>query len=67
MHSSAFGDGSENLTYYNTPFGQILIGVVTKSMYIKGDVDRVKISIEYMLTMNGEYASDNVIEIVVRS
>ena len=62
-----FGDGSENLAYYNTPFGQLLIGIVTKSMKIEGEDNRVKISIEYMLTMNGEYASDNEIEIVVRS
>ncbi len=62
-----FGGEGENLSYYNTPYGQILIGIITESIKINGDDDKVVISIEYKLTMNGEHASDNRIEITVKN
>ncbi len=65
-----FGGDSENLSYYNTPFGQILVGIITESINVHseiGDEKKTVINIKYKLTMNGEYASDNEIEIVARN
>ena len=62
-----FVASGENLSYYNTPYGQILIGIITESMKITGEDDKVVISIKYKLTMNGEYASDNEIQITVKN
>lgn len=65
-----FGSDGENLSYYNTPFGQILIGIITENINIHseiGDKKSTVINIKYKLTMNGEYASDNEINIKVRN
>lgn len=65
-----FGSEGESLSYYNTPFGQILIGIITENVNIHseiGDEKSAVINIKYKLTMNGEYASDNEINIVVRN
>ena len=62
-----FSYEKENLSYYNTPFGQILIGIATEFMEIRGDEKKVVVDIKYKLTMNGEYASDNEICIIVKN
>ncbi len=61
-----FGKGEENLSYYSTPFGQILVGIMTESMEVRVDDGIAQITIKYRLTMNGEYASDNEIQVTVR-
>ena len=62
-----FGMGEENLSYYSTPFGQILVGIMTESMEVEIGEGIAVISIKYKLTMNGEYASDNEIEVRVKN
>lgn len=62
-----FSLNGENVSYYNTPFGQILVGILTESIEITGDDEVVVINIKYRLTMNGEYASDNEIQVTVKN
>ena len=62
-----FSYEKENLAYYNTPFGQILIGIATEFMEVRGGETEVVLDIKYKLTMNGEYASDNEILIKIKN
>lgn len=61
-----FGDGKENTSCYKTPFGEIFIGILTRSKQIVFLDDKLTIDIKYRLSMNGEYASDNEIRIIVK-
>ncbi len=62
-----FSTTNESVSYYNTPFGQILIGIITEDISIAEEAEKIVIRINYRLTMNGEYASDNEISITVKN
>ena len=48
----------KNQTYYQTPYGQMLIGVNTKSMEVDVAEDRINVSLDYELDVNHEPLAD---------
>ena len=47
-----FEKNKKNLTYYRTPYGQMLIGVNTRKMEINVDEDQIDILVDYELDVN---------------
>lgn len=53
-----FQENKKNLTNYNTPFGQILIGIDTKKIQINEQEDNITVDVDYSLDVNYEFLSD---------
>lgn len=53
-----FQENKKNLTNYNTPFGQILIGIDTKKIQIEEQEDNITVEVDYSLDINYEFLSD---------
>lgn len=53
-----FEKNKKNLTYYQTPFGQMLVGVNTKNMEIKVTDDNIGVNVDYELDINHEPLAD---------
>ena len=53
-----FQENKKNLTNYNTPFGQILMGIDTKKIQIQVQENHITVEVEYSLDVGGEFLSD---------
>lgn len=62
-----FQENKKNLTNYNTPFGQILIGIDTKKIQIDEQEDKITVDVDYSLDVNYEFLSDCHIRIHISS
>lgn len=60
-----FQENKKNLTGYNTPFGQILMGINTKKIKITEQKDCITVDVDYSLDANDEFLSDCHMEIVI--
>lgn len=62
-----FQENRKNLTNYNTPFGQILIGIDTKKIQVDEKEDDIVVEVDYSLDVNYEFLSDCHIKIAICS
>ncbi|MCM1268970.1 MAG: DUF1934 domain-containing protein [Bacteroidales bacterium] len=62
-----FQENKKNLSNYNTPFGQILVGIDTKRIQIEEKEDNIVVDVDYALDINYEFFSDCHIRIDIRS
>lgn len=53
-----FQENKKNLTNYNTPFGQIIVGIDTKKIRIEEKPDNIIVDVDYALDINYEFLSD---------
>ena len=53
-----FQENKKNLTNYNTPFGQILMGIATKKIQVTEREERITVEVDYTLEINDEFLSD---------
>ena len=53
-----FEKNRKNLTYYKTPYGQMLVGVNTRNMEISVGNDRIDVLVDYELDVNHEPLAD---------
>ena len=53
-----FQENKKNLTNYNTPFGQILVGIDTKKIQVEEHEDNIVVDVDYALDINYEFLSD---------
>ena len=62
-----FEKNKKNLTYYQTPYGQLLIGIHTKEMEVSVSEDNINVKVGYILDVNHEPLADCQIRINVKS
>ena len=62
-----FEEKKKNMTYYNTPFGNLMIGLYTNRIQIEEKEEDIRIVVDYALDINYEFISDCVITIVVKA
>ena len=62
-----FEENRKNMTSYNTPYGNILIGIDTRKIHITQESDRIVVDVEYALDVNYEYLADCQIVLDIRS
>ena len=48
----------KNVTFYNTPFGDLLIGLYTTSIQLSEKKDELVVGLEYALDINSNHISD---------
>lgn len=53
-----FEKNKNNLTFYDTPFGQIEVGIHTRDMCVDVREDRIDVNVEYGLDVNHEAMAD---------
>ena len=62
-----FEENKKNMTSYATPYGNILVGIDTKSVGMKEQDERIVIKVDYALEMNYEFVSDCSITMDIRA
>lgn len=62
-----FQENQKNMTYYTTPFGQLLISIFTNHIAVKEKEDVIEVKLRYDLEINQSYVSDCEITIYVMS
>lgn len=62
-----FEEGKENITYYNTGFGTLLVQVKTSSIIFLEREDFIYVKILYSMDVNYAHVSDCRVEIKVRA
>ena len=60
-----FQENQKNMTYYTTPFGQLLISIFTNHITIKEKEEVIEVKLRYDLEINQSYVSDCEITIYV--
>jgi uncharacterized beta-barrel protein YwiB (DUF1934 family) len=60
-----FEKNKKNLTYYQTPYGQMLIGVKTRKMEISVTEENIDVSVDYELDVNHEPLADCKIKVEI--
>lgn len=62
-----FERNKKNLTYYRTPFGQMLVGVNTRNMKVNVGEDNINVQVDYELDVNHEPMADCEIKMNIMS
>lgn len=61
-----FETGKENLIFYDTPYGSMLMGVTTSKISFKEkNSKRMELEIDYKLSVDGNHMSDCNIKIII--
>ena len=61
-----FEKNKSNLTYYDTPYGQIQVGIHTRDMDVNVTEDLIQVEVEYGLDINHEAMADCRISMNIR-
>ena len=56
-----------NVTPYQTPYGDLLLGTYTKGMDIQIEEERIELQVRYSLDINGDKAADCDIRILIEA
>lgn len=62
-----FEERKNNVTYYDTPYGAILVGICANKIKIEEQEDSLDIKIQYSLEMNNQHISNCEISMKVTS
>lgn len=62
-----FEENKKNMTNYNTPFGDILVGIDTSRVGMEEEEGRIVVNVDYSLEVNYEYVADCKITMDIRS
>ncbi|MFA9377082.1 MAG: DUF1934 domain-containing protein [Lachnotalea sp.] len=62
-----FERDKKNLTCYNTPYGNLMIGIAAKNVEIKEEEENIDVSVDYALDVNYEHLADCQISINIKS
>lgn len=62
-----FEKNKKNVSYYNTPFGSLLIGIDAKSVDIAETDDSIDVKVKYNLEVNYEHLADCSIVMNIKS
>lgn len=57
----------KNITYYNTPFGDLQIGINTTSIKVTEEAEQIIVNIKYELDINYSHVSDCEIQVKITS
>jgi uncharacterized beta-barrel protein YwiB (DUF1934 family) len=60
-----FEANKKNMTYYHTPYGDLQVGIFTKSIGIQEEENKILIEINYGLDINYSFVSDCQIQIKI--
>ena len=61
-----FEEGKENLSYYDTPFGSLLLGVNTSNIDWMEEEEQMRLQVDYDLSVNSDHVSKCKIDVNIR-
>ncbi len=61
----SFVEGEKTMTCYNTPYGNIYLGIFARKVAIEREEERIHITIDYSIEMNYEQVADSLVEIEI--
>lgn len=61
-----FEKGKENLSYYDTPVGSLLLGVNTSDIQWQEYEDHMRLRVDYDLTINSDHVSNCIIHVSIK-
>lgn len=53
-----FEENKKNMAYYNTPFGNILVGILTRNVAVDETEDNIDVNVDYELEVNYEHLAE---------
>ncbi|MCI5700890.1 MAG: DUF1934 domain-containing protein [Lachnospiraceae bacterium] len=62
-----FEPDKKNITYYDTPFGIIQMGIATTRIDVREKENRIQVEVDYSLDMNDSYVADCVLNMNIQS
>ncbi len=62
-----FEKNKKNITYYNTPFGSLMIGIDAKDIKIEENEENILVNVAYGLEVNCEHMADCSIKMNIQS
>ena len=62
-----FEKNKKNITCYQTPFGNLMLGIDTKNISIKEDDHDISVNVEYALQLNYEHIADCTVKMAIQS
>ena len=61
-----FEERKKNMTYYDTPFGNLLVGIAATRVALEETEDNLDMKVDYALEVNYEHLADCTIDVKVR-
>ena len=62
-----FEKNKKNITCYQTPFGNLMLGIDAKNISIKEDEHDISVNVEYALELNYEHIADCTLKMAIQS
>ena len=61
-----FEEQKKNMTYYDTPFGNLLVGIAATNVTMRESEEQIDVKVDYALEINYEHLADCTIDVKVR-
>ncbi|MDD2958774.1 MAG: DUF1934 domain-containing protein [Lachnospiraceae bacterium] len=61
-----FEEQKKNITYYDTPFGNLLVGIAATDIDLRETEEQIDVTVKYALEVNYEHLADCTIDLKVR-
>ena len=61
-----FQEQKKNMTYYDTPFGNLLVGIAAPRVSMEETEEKIDLKVDYALEINYEHLADCTIDLKVR-
>ena len=61
-----FEENKRHVVPYNTPYGQLLLGIKTRRVQVEEQKDRICVTVEYILDQGGEPFSESCLKLYIR-
>ena len=61
-----FEENKRHVVPYNTPYGQLLLGIKTRRVQVEEQEDRICVTVEYILDQEGEPFSESCLKLYIR-
>jgi len=62
-----FEENKKNMSYYDTPFGNLLVGIAATNIDVNTQQDQIDVKVDYALEVNHEYLVDCTIQMNIIS
>lgn len=65
MHMT-FEENKRHVVPYNTPYGQLMLGIETRRVQVEEQEDQIRVTVEYTLDQEGEPFSESCLKLHIR-
>ena len=61
-----FEENKRHVVPYNTPYGQLMLGIETRRVQVEEQEDQIRVTVEYTLDQEGEPFSESCLKLHIR-